>query len=223
MNNKHSAKRLTFLLLILLLTLNSCIGISLGIQMNKDGSGKLTMEYRISKMLNNLGSLDGNESMPTIPLGKEDWERTINRIPGAKLASYSDTENKQDSIIKVVVDYKDDHSLLLLLDSYGEKTSINRQGQSGKLDIILLNDSINDSTYDKDLMDLMRVFMDGYNFSISLSAPVNSTLVVTDGSGNVVPAQSSAKTVLSGKLVSYSIGILDLLDINGGLGLRFSW
>jgi len=222
MINKRGAICLTFIL-ILLLTLNSCIGVSLSILMNKDGSGKLTMEYRISKILNNLGSLDGNESKPTIPLGKEDWERTINRIPGAKLASYSDVEDKQDSIIKVAVDYKDDHSLLLLLDSFGEKASINRQGQSGKLDIVLLNDAVNDSSYDEDLLELMRIFMDGYNLSISLNSPVNSTLVVTDGSGNVIPAQSSAKTVLSGKLVSYSIGIMDLLDIKGGLGLRFNW
>jgi hypothetical protein len=31
----------------------------------------------------------GNESMPAIPVGKTDWERTVNKIPGAKLISYS--------------------------------------------------------------------------------------------------------------------------------------
>jgi len=222
MKNKRRAIRLTSIF-ILLLTFNSCIGLSLSIQMNKDGSGRLTMEYRISKMINNLGALDGNESMPSIPLGKADWERTIDRIPGAKLASYSSVEEKQDTVIKTVIDYKDDQSLILLLDSFEEKTSITRQGQSGKMEIILLDDSINDSTYDKDIMDLMRVFMDGYNFSVSLSGPGNSTLAVIDGAGKVIPAQSSAKTVLSGKLVSYSIAIMDLMDIKNGLGLRFAW
>jgi len=222
MNNKHRAIRLTSIF-ILLLTLNSCIGISLSIQMNKDGSGKLTMEYRISKMINNLGALDGNESMPSIPVGKTDWERTLNRIPGAKLASYSSVEEKQDTVIKAVIDYKDDKSLLLLLDSYGDKTSINRQGQSGKLELILLKDSVDNSTYDEDLLDLMRVFMDGYNFSINFIGQGNSTLAVTDGASNVITPQSSAKTVLSGKSVSYSIGIMDLLDIKDGLGFRISW
>ncbi|WP_461255869.1 hypothetical protein [Treponema sp. R80B11-R83G3] len=221
MKNKHGAIYLTSIF-ILLLTLNSCIGLSLNIKMNKNGSGQLTMEYRISKMIN-LGALDGNDTMPPVPLGRADWERTINRIPGAKLTSYSDAEDKQDSVIKVAVDYKDEHSLLLLLDSFGEKASINRQGQSGKLDLIFIGDSIDDSTYDEDLMDMMRVFMDGYNFSVSFSGQGNSTLAVTDGKGNVVPAQPSAKTVLSGKLVSYSIGILDLLDIKNGLGFRVTW
>jgi hypothetical protein len=105
----------------------------------------------------------------------------------------------------------------------GEKTSINRQGQSGKLELIIFDDSMDDSSYDKDIMDMMRVFMEGYNFSISFSGPGNSTLVVTDGDGNVVSAKPPAKTVLSGKLVSYSVGIMDLLDIKDGLGFRFGW
>ena len=222
MKNKHCAICLTSIF-ILLLTLNSCIGLSLSIQMNKDGSGRLTMEYRISKMIYSLGALDGNESMPSIPIAKADWDRTINRIPGAKLTSYSSSEDKQDTITKVVIDCKNDQSLLLLLDSFAEKVSINMQGQSGKLDIILLDGSIDDSSYDDDMMDLMRVFMDGYNFSISFNGPGNSTLAVTDGSGNTVPAQSSANTVLSGKSVSYSIGIMDLLDMKNGLGLKFNW
>jgi len=222
MKNKHGAICLTSIF-ILLLTLNSCIGLSLNIQMNKDGSGKLTMEYRISKMIYSLGALDGNESMPSIPIGKADWDKTINRIPGAKLASYSSAEEQQDTVTKVVIDFKNEQVLLLLLDSFGEKSSINIQGQSGKLDLILLDGSIDDSAYDDDMLDLMRIFTDGYNFSISFNGPGTSTLVVTDGLGKAVTAQSSAKTVLSGKLVSYSIGIMDLLDMKDGLGLRFSW
>jgi hypothetical protein len=227
MNNKHGAVRQFLVIFILMFTLNSCIGLSLNIQMNKDGSGKLTMEYAISKMINNLGALDGNESMPSIPVGKTDWERTVERIPGAKLTSYSYDDGKKDTVIKVVINYKDEQTLLSLLDPFGEKSSIKRQGQSGNLDLILLGDSINDSIdysmYDEDLLDLIRVFMDDYNISISFSGPGNSTLAVTDRKGDVVPVQSGAQTILSGKKVSYSIGIMDLLELKDGLGLRFSW
>jgi hypothetical protein len=227
MNNKYPMLRYFLVIFILMFTLNSCLGLSLNIQMNKDGSGKLTMEYRVSKMINNLGALDGNVSLPSIPVGKTDWERTVERVPGAKLTSYSYTEEKQDTVIKVVIDYKDEQVLLALLDPFGKKTSINRQGQSGKLDILLrddfINDSINSSKYDKDILDLMRVFAEGYNISISFTGPGNSTLVVTDGKGGTIPAQSTAQTILSGKKVSYSVGIMDLLELNGGLGLRFSW
>jgi len=211
------------LLLIIFLLLNSCIGLSLNIQMNKDGSGKLAMEYRISKMLDSLGGLDGNESMPAIPVSKTDWERTVNRVPGAKLTSYSSVEDKKDTIIKIVIDFQDDQALLGLLDPIGKKTSLNRQGQSGKLDIVLLDNSDNYSDYNEELLDLMRVFSEGYDISVSLSRPGNVTLAVTDYNGNVVPPQATAKTVLSGKKVSYSIGLMDLFDIKNGLGLRFTW
>jgi hypothetical protein len=227
MNKKNRAIRLSLLLFVLMFTLNSCIGLSLNIQMNKDGSGKLTMEYRVSKLINDLGALDGNESMPSIPVGRADWEKTVERVPGAKLTSYSQKEEKQDTVIKVVIDYKDEQALLALLDPNGEKTSIKRQGQSGKLDLILLDgsasNSVDFSMYDEELLDMMRVFAEGYNISVSFSGPGNSTLTVTDGKGNVVPVQSSAQTTLSGKKVSYSIGIMDLLDIKNGLGLQFSW
>jgi len=217
------AIRLSLILFILLLTLNSCIGLSLNIQMNKDGSGRLSMEYRISKMINSLGALDGNESMPSIPVGKTDWERTVNRIPGAKLVSFSSVEEKQDTVIKVVIDYKDDQSLIALLDPFGGNAAIKREGQSGKLDIVLLDEPIDYSDYDEELLDLMRVFAEGYDISVSFSGQGNSTLTVTDGAGNTIPAQTTAKTVLSGRKVSYSIGIMDMLDIKKGLGLRFAW
>jgi hypothetical protein len=221
MNTKQAVR--VSLLLIIFLLLTSCIGLSLNIQMNKDGSGRLSMEYRISKMINNLGALDGNESMPSIPVSKTDWERTVNRVPGARLVSYSSVEEKQDNVIKVVVDYKDDQALLSLLDPFGKRTSLSKQDQSGKLDLILLDKPVDYSKYDEELINLMRVFAEGYNVSITFSGQGNSTLTVTDGAGNVIPPQAGAKTVLSGKKVSYSIGIMDLMDIKGGLGLRFAW
>jgi hypothetical protein len=211
------------LLLIILPLLNSCIGLSVNIQMNKDGSGRLAMEYRISKMINNLGALDGNESMPTIPVGKTDWERTVNRIQGAKLVSFSSVEEKQDTVIKAVIDFQDDQALLALLDPIGKNTSISRQDQSGKLDIVLLDDSVDYADYDEEILDMMRIFFAGYDISISFSGHRNLTLAVTDYNGNVIPPQANAKTVLSGRKVSYSIGIMDLLDIKKGLGLRFVW
>jgi len=221
MNTKKAAR--VFLLPVVFLLFNSCIGLSLNIQMNKDGSGRLSMEYRISKMINNLGALDGNELMPSIPVSKTDWEKAVNRIPGAKLVSYSSVEEKQDNVIKVVVDYKDDQALLALLDPLGKRTSLTKQDQSGKLDLIILDKPVDYSNYDEELVNLMRVFAEGYNVSVTFSGQGNSTLTVTDGKGNVVPPQANAKTVLSGRKVSYSIGVMDLLDIKDGLGLRFTW
>jgi hypothetical protein len=197
----------------------------MNIQMNNNGSGKLTMEYRVSKLINSLGALDGNESMPTIPVGRTDWDRTIDRIPGAKIASFSSVEEKQDYITNIVIVFKDEQSLLALLDPLLERTSLNIQDQSGRLEMIILDDfdSIDVSSYGKDFMDMVRVFWEGYNFTFSFTGPENSTLTITDRQGNTIPAQAAAQTTLSGKNVSYSIGIMDLMEIKNGLGLKFNW
>jgi len=220
------AKQTIYLLILLIILplLNSCIGLNLNIQMNKDGSGKLAMEYRISKMLDSLGGLDGNESIPAIPLSKADFEKTIARVPGAKISSFSSTEDKKDKIIKVVVDYKDDQTLLALLDpQLGGNTSLNRQGQNGNLNITLMDDSIDLSDYSEEVIEQVRVFFEGYDITVSFSGQGNSKLTVTDKNGNAVPVQSNEKTVLSGKKVSYSIGLMDLIEKKSGIKLLFSW
>jgi len=212
------------LLLIILPALNSCIGLAINIQMNKDGSGKLTMEYRISRMWESLGAFDGNESMPTIPLSKEDFQKSIDRVPGAKISSFSSTEDKKDTFIKVVVDYKDDQTLLALLDpQFGEKTSLNRQGQNGNLNITLMDDQLDLSDYSEEVLEQVRVFFEGYDITVSFSGQGNSKLTVTDKNGADINVKSNEKAVLSGKKVSYSIGLMDIMEIKNGLKLQFSW
>jgi len=218
-------KKLLLFALPLLILLNSCIGMSLDIQMNKDGSGKAVMEYRISKILESIGALDGNKSMPSIPVGKDDWEKTIARNQGTKLSSYSSRETAQETTISVTVDFADDQALLRLLDPFGEKVSINRRGQSGTLDLILYDDSVslNDELYDEAMMSLMRMFMSGYNVSVSFSGPANSSLTITNGEGSPIPVPPAAKAVVSGRKVSFSMALMDFFELKDGLGLKFNW
>ncbi|GHT76702.1 hypothetical protein FACS1894124_8630 [Spirochaetia bacterium] len=69
--------------------LGSCIGMSADITIRRNGSGVLALEYRMSRELESLGKLDGNERWLPIPVGKADFERTTDRIPGLALKSFS--------------------------------------------------------------------------------------------------------------------------------------
>jgi len=211
---------LPFILAVVLL-FGSCIGISFDIQMNRDGSGRVTIEYRISNMLNALGRLDGNESKPTIPYARQDLERTLARIPGTRLVSYTTRETSTDTIISAVVDFSNPDALASFLNSNSDNVSVTYNGQAGSLGLIVHNEQTDDST--ADTMALMSQFFDGYNFSAGFSAPGNSTMTVTDGQGNTIPAPSNAVSIMSGRKVSLSMGIFDLLNITGGLGLKFNW
>ncbi|MCL2185062.1 MAG: hypothetical protein FWB86_04295 [Treponema sp.] len=203
------------------LFLNSCIGLSVDIQMNRNGSGKLVMEYRISNTLSNMGSLDGNASMPAIPLSRQDLERTVERIPGLKLSSYSKRETLQDNIININLDFSNVQALLAYLDPNGSAASISHNDQSGNFNIIIYNE--NNANHDENLIALMRSLYNDYNFSISFSAGGNSAMTITDGNGNTIPSMPSASVISSGRKVSFSMGIPDILEIKNGLGFKINW
>jgi len=221
---KHSRKGLGGKLLIILpflFLLNSCVGLSMEIQMRRNGSGRLVMEYRVSRMAESLGRLDGNENWPIIPVGRADFERTLARIPGMRLVSYSSSEGAQDAVTSITLDYDNTDALMKFLDPSGTRASLRVENQSGRLSIIL-NEPVS-SNYDEDLLKLVRQVSASYGLSISFSAEGNSALSFTDGEGTAVQAPTAAQTVTSGRKTSLSIGVTDLLDIREGLGVSFSW
>jgi len=211
------------LLIILpfLFLLNSCIGLSMEIQMRRNGSGRLVLEYRVSRMAEVIGRLDGNENWPIIPVGRADFERTLARIPGMRLVSYSSSEGAQDVITNITLEYENTEALLKFIDPSGSRASLITENQSGRLGIIL-NEPV-PSDYDEDLLKLVKQVSAGYGLSISFSAEGNSALSFTDGEGTAAQAPAAAQTVTSGRKTSLSIGIIDLLEIREGIGVSFIW
>ena len=221
MKNSANKKILLVFTALFILIFNSCLGLSMDIQLNKNGSGKLTIEYKISNMLGGLGTLDGNEKWPSVPVGRSDWERTIQRINGAKLSSFSLNKNDQDNIIKVTIDFDNPEALLTLIDPSGGGSSIN---MNGEFNIFLdMSDSSDDNSQYADIMPLVSSVFAPYNFSVSFSAPSNSTLTLTDADGKVFSAPSSAQIIGSGKKVSLTMGMKEFLEIPNSLVFRFNW
>jgi hypothetical protein len=216
MKNK-TLKRLPMLFsLMFLIIFNSCIGLSMDIQMRKDGSGKISMEYRVSGMAEAIGKFDGNENWPIVPVGRADFERSIARIPGIRLVSFSSGEKQQDVITSVTLEYNNTQALLKFLDPTGTRTSFSE----GRLDIILHSGS---QDFDADLLDLVRKVSAGYSFAISFSAEKNSTMTVTDSYGNEIKPPSDSQFVQSGRKVSWSTGISEIFSLTNGLGVSFRW
>lgn len=213
---------LPFLLFVVILTLNSCLGLSMDIQMRPDGSGRITAEYRISRMIETLGKLDGNENWPVIPAGRADLERTIARIPGLRLISYSSNTNErtQDTVINSVMEYSNPQALLNFLDPSGGKVSFHEN--PNRLNIIINNEQASLNA-DNNQIELVRHVFTGYNFSMSFSAAGNAEMTVTDGTGHAISPPPSIEIISSGRRVSLSAGMFDVVNITGGLGVIFSW
>jgi hypothetical protein len=214
-------KKSLFLIPLIVLTFSSCIGISADIQLRRDGSGRLTLEYRFSRMAENIGKLDGNERWNIIPAGKADMERTIARIPDMKLASFSSKEDSKDIVNKVTLDFKNTGALLTFLDPSGRRAVLTQEDGKNKLSLIL-NEPI-PSEINGDLMELIKQTAGGYRAGVSFSADKASTLTITDGKGNEIAAPKGAEVVSSGKKVSLSMDTADILELADGLGVLIYW
>jgi hypothetical protein len=175
------------------------------------------MEYRISGMAEVIGKLDGNESWPVIPVGRADWERTIERISGASLVSFSSRQSQQDIITNVTLNFDNAEAMLKFLDPTGKRTSLGADCFE-----LIINEPL-PSTINDHLLELVRQVTDGYTFTISFSAEGNSNMIITDGNRKEIPVPVSSQVVSSGKKTSLSIAIYEIITSTEGLGVRFTW
>jgi len=188
------------------------------IQMRKDGSSKVILEYHISRMAEVIGRLDGNQKWPIVPIGRADWERTAQRIPTMKIVSFSSRENSREAVTNVTLEFDNTEALLKFLDPSGERSSLD----AGRLQLILSDPvlpEIND-----DLVELVQQVSAGYKFSISFTAEGNpSSLTITDNKGKEIPPPTDSEIIPSGRKVSLSIPTAEILNNKNGLGVRFNW
>ena len=208
------------LLLCTVFALNACIGASADISIRADGSGTITLEYRIPHMLESLGRLDGNERWPIIPVGRADFERSLARVPGLRLRSFSSRENSaanggRDIVIRAALDFSDTTALLAFLDITGSRVSLSRQGTASLLRLVLLDPS--PQPINADLASLLREVSAGYEISVSLSAPGEASLAV------IPPSVRAARLVPQGRKVSFAIATGDLFSLTNGLALEIQW
>jgi hypothetical protein len=207
----------TLIVLPVIIVFGSCLGLNMNISLRANGSGRIAMEYRIPSAAENLGRLDGNQNWQIIPVGRADWDRTVSRVNGVRLVSFSSRERQQEIITNVTLDFDNIEALLNLIDPTGTNVSYN-----GSLNIIL-NKKIS-SEINPDLLELVQQVSSGKTISISFSVSgAASRLTFTNGEGIEIPPPETAKIVQEGRKVSFTIDTGELFNLTDGLGLLFSW
>jgi hypothetical protein len=208
--------------LALIALLNSCAGVTADITIRADGSGKIALEYRLSRMAEALGKLDGNERWPTVPAGRADFERGLARVNGLRLASFAARDDGAAVVYKAALEFDNAGALLAFLDYSGERAALTRENGANRLSLTL-SDGVTDA--DPDLLALLRELSAGYTIGVGLEAPKAAALSLYDGTGaplapGDVPA---ARLVPAGKKVSFSIGTGELLSLPNGLQMEIVW
>jgi hypothetical protein len=205
-------------LLAVLLCLGSCIGVSADIALNADGSGTLTLEYRLSRLLKTLGEQDGNERWYPLPVGEADFERTLARLPGMSLLSFSTKDDGKDVMVTAKTRFADPASLAAFLDAYGEGAVYTKTSNSSRLLLALYEGG---KEANKELEALFAEAAEGYSVAIRLALPAEGTLSLLDRNGRPLSAAGEIKA--EGRNLSFALPLAEIFTARDGLSLDFRW
>jgi hypothetical protein len=195
------------------------MGISSEITLRRDGSGTVRLEYRLSRELESLGKLDGNEKQPPVPVGKTDFERAAARIPGISLKSFKSAVEGKDLVIRVTLNFADTGALLRFLDASGQRASLSREDGRNRLSFLLADGG---GRFDPELGELVSEASRGYFLTMSFSLPSEADLALTDGSGRRLAPPDGWK-LTGGRRPSFSAPIGETLLFEGPLYLEILW
>ena len=199
--------------------LSSCLGLSMDIVLNQNGSGTITLEYIISKQIDSLGKLDGNEQWNTIPIGKADFERTMDRLQDVKMVSFSSKEDEVNIMINAKMEFESLQGLIEFLDSGSRRSTLSGDGSQGRLLLTLAEAAESNNP----LLDvLLRNISEPYSFNMSMSFPKEGSVnfINSQGFSEVIPG---ADIKSPGKVVSCSFPIYSILSSERGIIAEFQW
>jgi hypothetical protein len=180
------------------------------IVVRRDGSGTIDLEYRLSRELESLGKLDGNERWPVIPVGKADLERSAARIEGLSLRSFSEKTTATDVLYQARLDFANLEGLARFLDDTGQRASLIREGEGNRL-AVSFNNAAGRVAIDEKLLELAASAFEGYALVFGVTLPQAPELRVVDGSGAPLESPPAGTALLQGNRVSFSAPMADLL------------
>jgi hypothetical protein len=204
-----------FFIVFSIAVLSSCVGVQADIVLNADGSGRMTLAYRVSRQFEAVGALDGNSRWPGVPVGQADFERSIARLPALRLISFSAKEDSQNALSTAVVGFSRLEDILPLLYNDGEGATLTQQGSTQTLRLRL---SPGTGSLDPQLLALAEQAAQGYDIAISLSAPAGAELRF---SPETPAADGAWRVEKSGKKASFSIPLFRLISRDKPLYAEF--
>lgn len=200
------------LMLVLGLTLSSCVDSDTRISLGKNGTGRIELAYTIDAAFMKVGELEANRADPPIPLSRSDMERGIAGIPGLKLQSWARSDSKTETSIKATVSFQNLAALAAFLDPRGERVAVSGDGNSGTLTMTLLRGAI---STDKDVVALLAEAGRGKTFKLSVQS-----------SAGVKKSEMSAaigKIETKGDRTAFSVGLDTLATVSEPVVWTVGW
>lgn len=167
---KNIRLKTTVITLLVVFLLSSCIGIESRIRINNDGSGQLTLKYRVSRLIANLESAETKGKVVPLPLSREEFERTVNSTDGLELVSYSRKEDEVDIRIEAKVNFNSIEALSAM-DNRNENSFSLLSEQGNRVISQIIYAGSDGEAPSRDSLEMIETFFSGYSLTFIVETP----------------------------------------------------
>jgi hypothetical protein len=199
---------------------SACFGTKSDITLRKDGSGTIALEYKVSADFMKLGTFDGNQSTPSIPIGEEDFKRTVEAIEGLKLTRFS-SKNEDDNIIyDVKMEYSNINALISFMDTQGQHFDLTETNGKNILTVIF---SPGTDEYTPEMRELIPIIFDGYKLDFKITLPSQCTVSFFNGGAQKIEGPPVGEVQTSAKTINFSSSMSEILEVEEPVAMEISW
>jgi hypothetical protein len=232
--------------------LGSCAGSRSDITIRRDGSGTINLEYRISRLAESLGKQEGNEAWPPLPAAKADFERSVDRIAGLKIRSFSTKAEEKDVVHTIRMDFAHPQALLGFLDAtvstavntavnaLGDTTGGARGGARGEVRGEVRGQRVRWSggagggslslvlggggqTADPDLAEFSALVFEGYEYELRFTLPETVSLGFSDGEGREREPPPGSRLSAEGNRAAFTCPMAVMAALTEPLVMELRW
>jgi hypothetical protein len=208
-----------FILIVTAFVLSGCLGMSATVAVKKDGSGTVNLVYRIAEDMLSRGS--GVWDKPPVPLGKEDFERSVKRLPGISLTKFSEKTEGKDRLFLIGLAFDNLDALAAFFDSQGRQIRLEQEKDGPTILTVFL--SLNTKDIDPAMIGLIPLVFDGYDFDFDITVPQKCEVSFVDINGNNVPSLPFGTTRITGDRAEFSSPMAELFTGNDAAAMVIRW
>jgi hypothetical protein len=162
-----------------------------------------------------MGALDGNERWLPVPVGRADLERSVARIDGLTLVSYSSREAGADTVHRAEFSFANPRALEAFFDSSGRQFKADMAQK--KIILSFPGSEPRNAEFEK----LAREALEGYAFFLALTLPEAPRISWFDQEGKTAVFPGSC--TVNGSVVECGIPMADLVFLGAALTMEISW
>jgi hypothetical protein len=192
------------------LGLGGCIGVETTYVFQADGSGTATLVYKVSQLVTQIGTGQGEEGGVPLPLTEADFTRAVSEAPGVSLTGgVKRTEDEENITIAAALRFDRVESLAKVRGFGDSPATLTQDGDRWVFRQVVSSGGKPGEQVDTDTMKIVEQMFAGYDVTFVVQAPAE--------------IRSATLGTISGKTLKYSVSIPDLLKTTQPVQLEVVW